>query len=226
VLGLRGTGSKRVVVEDVFIPRSRTIDSIFRLDAPPAAGRTVHDNPMYREGTIGGLIFSETASVAIGTAWGVLDLYEDSIRKRKTTVLPLIPMTEHAQYPRFFGEAFQMIDVAECALLQSDYDYMDWCRRAAAGEMEFGFDLDRRLQLRKQYCAKMAYDAVNLMMRTNGSAGMRTGAMWQRYARDMTVLMTHNTVQAELAADSFGRMRFGLLPHGMEPGSGQAPPVR
>ena len=224
VLGLRGTGSKRVVVEDVFVPYRRTIDSIFRFDAPPAAGRTVHENAIYRYGTIGGLIFSETASVAIGIAKGVLDQYEASLRKRKTTVLPLIPMTEHAQYPRFFGEAFQMIDVAECALLQSDYDYMDWCRRAAAGEMEFGFDLDRRLQLRKQYCAKLAYDAVNIMMRTNGSAGMRTGAMWQRYQRDMTVLMTHNTVQAELAADSFGRMHFGLLPHGVEPGSGPAPP--
>src|ERR687888_1106148 len=34
VLGLRGTGSKRVVVEDVFIPKYRTIDSIFRMDAP------------------------------------------------------------------------------------------------------------------------------------------------------------------------------------------------
>jgi 3-hydroxy-9,10-secoandrosta-1,3,5(10)-triene-9,17-dione monooxygenase len=224
VLGLRGTGSKRVVVEDAFVPYRRTIDSIFRLDAPRAAGRDVHENPMYREGTIGGLIFSETASVAIGVAKGVLDLYEESLRKRKTTVLPLIPMTDHAQYPRFFGEAFQMIDVAECALLQSDYDYMDWCRRAAAGEMEFGFDLDRRLQLRKQYCAKLAYDAVNIMMRTNGSAGMRSGAMWQRMQRDMTVLMTHNTVQAELAADSFGRMHFGLLPHGVEPGSGPTPP--
>jgi 3-hydroxy-9,10-secoandrosta-1,3,5(10)-triene-9,17-dione monooxygenase len=224
VLGLRGTGSKRVIVDDVFIPYRRTIDSIFRFDAPPAAGRTVHENAIYRYGTIGGLIFSETASVAIGIAKGVLDQYEESMRKRKTTVLPLIPMTEHAQYPRFFGEAFQMIDVAECALLQSDYDYTDWCRRAAAEEMEFGFDLDRRLQLRKQYCAKLAYDAVNIMMRTNGSAGMRTGAMWQRYQRDMTVLMTHNTVQAELAADSFGRMHFGLLPHGVEPGSGPAPP--
>jgi 3-hydroxy-9,10-secoandrosta-1,3,5(10)-triene-9,17-dione monooxygenase len=191
VLGLRGTGSKRVVVEDVFIPTRRTIDSIFRLDAPPAPGRTVHEAPIYREGTIGGLIFSETASVAIGVARGVLDLYEDSLRKRKTTVLPLIPMTEHAQYPRFF---------------------------------EFGMDLDRRLQLRKQYCAKLAYDAVNLMMRTNGSAGMRGGAMWQRYQRDLTVLMTHNTVQPELAADSFGRLHFGLLPHGVSPEDGPAPP--
>jgi 3-hydroxy-9,10-secoandrosta-1,3,5(10)-triene-9,17-dione monooxygenase len=224
VLGLRGTGSKRVVVEDVFVPERRTIDSIFKLDAPPAAGRTVHEAPIYREGGIGGLIFSETASVAIGTAWGVLDLYEASLRKRKTTVLPLIPMTEHAQYPRFFGEAFQSIDVAEAALLQSDYDYMDWSRRAAGGEIEYGRDLDFRLQLRKQYCAKLAYDAVNLMMRTNGSAGMRGGAMWQRMERDLTVLMTHNTVQPELAADSFGRMHFGLLPHGVEEGAGPAPP--
>jgi 3-hydroxy-9,10-secoandrosta-1,3,5(10)-triene-9,17-dione monooxygenase len=225
VLGLRGTGSKRVVVEDVFVPERRTIASIFRLDAPPAAGRTVHEAPIYREGGIGGLIFSETASVAIGTAWGVLDLYEESLRKRKTTVLPLIPMTEHAQYPRFFGEAFQSIDVAESALLQSDYDYMDWSRRAAAGEIEYGRDLDWRLQLRKQYCAKLAYDAVNLMMRTNGSAGMRGGAMWQRLQRDLTVLMTHNTVQPELSADSFGRLHFGLLPHGVEEGAGPVPPT-
>ena len=225
VLGLRGTGSKRVVVEDVFVPERRTIDSIFRLDAPPAAGRTVHEAPIYREGGIGGLIFSETASVAIGTAWGVLDLYEESLRKRKTTVLPLIPMTEHAQYPRFFGEAYQSIDVAEAALLQSDQDYMDWSRRAAGGEIEYGRDLDWRLQLRKQYCAKLAYDAVNLMMRTNGSAGMRGGAMWQRLQRDLTVLMTHNTVQPELAADSFGRLHFGLLPHGVEAGSGPVPPT-
>jgi 3-hydroxy-9,10-secoandrosta-1,3,5(10)-triene-9,17-dione monooxygenase len=225
VLGLRGTGSKRVVVEDVFVPTRRTIDSIFRLDAPPAPGRTVHEAPIYREGTIGGLIFSETASVAIGTAWGVLDLYEESLRKRKTTVLPLTPMTEHARYPAFFGEAFQLIDVAECALLQSDHDYMAWSRRAAEDEgLEFGMDLDRRLQLRKQYCAKLAYDAVNLMMRTNGSAGMRGGAMWQRYQRDLTVLMTHNTVQPELAADSFGRLHFGLLPHGVSPEDGPAPP--
>ena len=224
VLGLRGTGSKRVVVEDVFVPERRTIDSIFKPDAPPAAGRTVHEAPIYREGGIGGLIFSETASVAIGTAWGVLDLYEESLRKRKTTVLPLIPMTEHAQYPRFFGEAFQSIDVAESALLQSDHDYMEWSRQAAAGEIEYTRDLDFRLQLRKQYCAKLAYDAVNLMMRTNGSAGMRGGAMWQRLQRDLTVLMTHNTVQPELAADSFGRLHFGLLPHGVEEGAGPAPP--
>jgi 3-hydroxy-9,10-secoandrosta-1,3,5(10)-triene-9,17-dione monooxygenase len=216
VLGLRGTGSNRVVVEDVFVPSHMTIHSFFDPMAAPFPGRTVHENPMYRRGSLAGLVFAETTSVAIGAARGVLDLFEESMRKRKTTVLPLVPMTEHAQYPRFYGEALQGIEVAEAALLQTNQDYMDEARRADAEDRDFDPDLDRRLQLRMQLCAKMAYDAVLLMMRVNGSAGMRTGAMWNRYLRDMNVLMTHNTVQAELSADFYGRLHFGLLPHGAE----------
>jgi hypothetical protein len=71
-----------------------------------------------------------------------------------------------------------------------------------------------------------AEELGRLPERTNGSAGMRGGAMWQRYQRDLTVLMTHNTVQPQLAADSYGRKHFGLLPHGVQEGSGPAPPVR
>jgi 3-hydroxy-9,10-secoandrosta-1,3,5(10)-triene-9,17-dione monooxygenase len=216
VLGLRGTGSNRVVVEDVFVPSHMTIHSFFDPMAAPFPGRTVHENPMYRRGSLAGLVFAETTSVAIGAARGVLDLFEESMRTRKTTVLPLVPMTEHAQYPRFYGEALQGIEVAEAALLQTNTDYMEEARRADAEDRDFDADLDRRLQLRMQLCAKMAYDAVLLMMRVNGSAGMRTGAMWNRYLRDMNVLMTHNTVQAELSADFYGRLHFGLLPHGAE----------
>jgi 3-hydroxy-9,10-secoandrosta-1,3,5(10)-triene-9,17-dione monooxygenase len=216
VLGLRGTGSKRCVVEDLFVPAHRTIHSFFDPFAPPFPGRGVHENPMYRRGSLAGLVFAETCSVAIGAARGVLDLYEESIRTRKTTVLPLVPMIEHAQYPRFYGEAVQTIEVAEAALLQTNADYMEECRRAEEEGRDFDADLDRRLQLRMQRCATMAYDAVLLMMRTNGSAGMRTGAMWQRYLRDMNILMTHNTVQAELSAEFYGRLHFGLMPHGAQ----------
>jgi 3-hydroxy-9,10-secoandrosta-1,3,5(10)-triene-9,17-dione monooxygenase len=216
VLGLRGTGSHRVVVDDVFVPSHMTIHSFFDPQAPPFPGRGVHENPIYRRGSLAGLVFAETCSVAIGAARGVLDLFEESIGTRRTTVLPLVPMTEHAQYPRFYGEALQGIEVAEAALLQTNADYMEEARRAEAEDRDFDPDLDRRLQLRMQLCAKMAYDAVLLMMRVNGSAGMRTGAMWQRYLRDMNVLMTHNTVQAELVADFYGRLHFGLLPHGAE----------
>jgi 3-hydroxy-9,10-secoandrosta-1,3,5(10)-triene-9,17-dione monooxygenase len=223
VLGLRGTGSNRVIVDDVFVPSHMTIHSFFDPLAAPFPGREVHANPMYRRGSLAGLVFAETCSVAIGAARGVLDLFEESVRTRKTTVLPLVPMTEHAQYPRLYGEALQGIEVAEAALLQTNTDYMEECRRSDAEDRDFDPGLDRRLQLRMQLCAKMAYDAVLLMMRVNGSAGMRTGAMWQRYLRDMSVLMTHNTVQPELVADFYGRLHFGLLPHGAEAPVPQVP---
>jgi 3-hydroxy-9,10-secoandrosta-1,3,5(10)-triene-9,17-dione monooxygenase len=216
VLGLRGTGSNRVIVDDLFVPSHMTIHSFFDPQAPPFPGRTVHENPIYRRGSLAGLVFAETCSVAIGAARGVLDLFEESIRTRRTTVLPLVPMTEHGQYPRFYGEALQGIEVAEAALLQTNADYMAEARRADDEDRDFDPGLDRRLQLRMQLCAKMAYDAVLLMMRVNGSAGMRTGAMWQRYLRDMNVLMTHNTVQPELVSDFYGRLHFGLMPYGAE----------
>jgi hypothetical protein len=35
---------------------------------------------------------------------------------------------------------------------------------------------------------------------------MKSGAMLQRYRRDLTMLATHNTVQPELAAGAYGRL--------------------
>jgi 3-hydroxy-9,10-secoandrosta-1,3,5(10)-triene-9,17-dione monooxygenase len=223
VLGMRGTGSKRVVVDEVFLPAHRMIRFDPSPDAEPTPGRAVHDAPIYRQGPIGSLLFSETAAVAIGAARGMLDLYEESIRTRRTSVLPLVPMTEHPQYPRFYGDALQLIEVAESALLHSDEQYMEWSRLAEETDFEFTMERDALLQLRKQYCAKLADDAVHLMLRTNGSAGMRTGSDWQRYVRDFAVLMTHNTLQPELSANAYGRTHFSLLP---ADGRGPVPQVR
>jgi hypothetical protein len=72
----------------------------------------------------------------------------------------------------------------------------------------FSAELEQRLGLRKQLCSKLASDAVDLMTRTGASSTMKTGTVMQRYRRDMTMLMTHNTVQAELAAGTFGRLHF------------------
>jgi 3-hydroxy-9,10-secoandrosta-1,3,5(10)-triene-9,17-dione monooxygenase len=216
VVGMLGTGSNRCVVRDVFVPEHRVVPSFLSIDAAPGPGRQVHDAPIYRAGGVGTVLYSETASIAVGAARGVLDLYEENLRARKTSVLPLIPMLEHAQYPRFFGEAWQLIDVAEAALLRAGEEYTELAAQAAADGVLVARERDAPLMMRLQYCAKLAYDAVQLMMRTAGSAGMRGGAMWQRYMRDFMVLMTHNSLQPELSAEGTGRAQLGLLPHGSD----------
>jgi 3-hydroxy-9,10-secoandrosta-1,3,5(10)-triene-9,17-dione monooxygenase len=212
VLGLRGTGSKRVVAEGVFLPEHRVLPGLFELDARTAPGRSVHANPFYAAGGIPALIFSEITAVSIGLARGALDLYEETLRSRNTTIYPIGSMHEHPGYHRFFGEVVQLVDVAEAALLQSDADYMELCRLDVEEGLEFGRLSELRLMLRKQYCCKLASDALQLMIRSAGSSTMKTGDTLQRYLRDMTVLTTHNTVQPELAAYKYGQLVLTVPP--------------
>jgi 3-hydroxy-9,10-secoandrosta-1,3,5(10)-triene-9,17-dione monooxygenase len=208
VHGFRGTGSKRIVAEDVFLPAHRTLGSLFEMDLRAAPGRRVHANPLYSHGPLFGLLFTEITAVAIGTARGALDLYEETLRTRKTTGFPVVPMMEHPDYHRFYGEAVQLVDVAESAFLATADDYTAWARRDAEGGVPFDRTLEIRLALRMQLCSKLAADAVDLMLRTGGSSALKTGAMMERYRRDMTMLMTHNAAQPELAAGMYGRLHF------------------
>jgi 3-hydroxy-9,10-secoandrosta-1,3,5(10)-triene-9,17-dione monooxygenase len=223
VLGLRGTGSRRVVADDVFVPAHRKLGSFFEIDTRAAPGRQVHANPLYVAGGVFSLLFSEIIATAVGTARGALDLYEQTLLTRSTTVLPIMPMKDHPDYHRFYGEAVQLVDVAESALLAADHDYMEWSRRDVEDGIPFTPELEQRLALRKQLCAKLAADAVELMVRTGGSSALKTGAVMQRYHRDLTMLMTHNTAQPELAAGTYGRLHFGSVLAPADAESVQAP---
>ena len=208
VHGFRGTGSRRVVADDVFLPAHRTLGSLFAIDLRAAPGRSVHTNPIYAAGPLFGLLFAEITAVAIGTARGALDLYEETLATRRTTGFPVVPMKDHPDYHRFYGEAVQLVDVAESAFLATTEDYMEWSRRDAEGGLPFERNLELRLALRMQLCSKLAADAVDLMVRTGASSALKNGAMMERYRRDMTMLMTHNAAQPELAAGTYGRLYF------------------
>jgi 3-hydroxy-9,10-secoandrosta-1,3,5(10)-triene-9,17-dione monooxygenase len=208
VHGLRGTGSKRLIAEDVFLPAHRTLGSLFEMDLRQAPGRRVHEGPIYAAGPLFALLFSEIIAVAVGTARGAVDVYEQAVLTRKTTGFPVVPMREHPDYHRFYGEAVQLVDVAEGALLSADRDYMEWSRRDSEEGIPFTPELELRLALKKQLCAKLASDAVDLVVRTAGSSALRNGAVLERYRRDMSMLTTHNAAQPELAAGTYGRLFF------------------
>src|SRR5262249_32711643 len=75
VIALRGTGSKRVVCEQVFVPDHRTITAV-GTTADPWPGWGTHENPLYAGGLFS-LLFFELAAIAIGVARGAIDEYED-----------------------------------------------------------------------------------------------------------------------------------------------------
>ena len=77
VIGMQGTGSHRVVIEETIVPTHRVLEfsdpQIKQMY--PQAGRALFKNPLYH-GPWLCLLMSELVSVAVGAARGALDLYE------------------------------------------------------------------------------------------------------------------------------------------------------
>jgi len=205
-LGLRGTGSKRVVVEDRFVPAARTLPPARLLQRMRPA---IHPNPLYM-GPIGALLFMELAAVAVGVARGALDEYEAILRRRTTPFPPPLPRHEHHEYQRYFGEAFGLIDLADAGLQRAARDFTELCRRDLQEDVPFDELADRRLLLYQQRAVRSAVDAVDLLFRTAGTSAARPGERLGRYFRDMSTIRTHITMGYDRTAENYARLHFGL----------------
>jgi 3-hydroxy-9,10-secoandrosta-1,3,5(10)-triene-9,17-dione monooxygenase len=207
-LGLRGTGSKRVVVEERYVPAARALpaDGV-RERVRPA----IHPNPLYM-GPIGCLLFMELAAVAVGVARGALDEYEAVLRRRTTYFPPQVPRFEHHEFQRYFGEAFGLVDLAEAGLQRAARDYTELCRRDLEEDVPFDDLADRRLLLYQQRAVRSAVDAVDLLFRTAGTSAARPGERLGRYFRDMSAIRTHLTMLYDRTAENYARLHFGLPP--------------
>jgi len=209
VLGMRGTGSNRVIVDDCFVPAHHVCAAAFDHACTRAApGQTVHQNPMYRAARIGSLLWGEMAAVAVGIAQGALDEYAHELRSKKLAYPPFSPRSEVPEYQRQFGEAWALVGMAEATLERVGRDYMAFAEREVNTGEPFSDQLDRQLQLLEQYVTKTAADALDIMFRTAGTSATRSGARLQRYYRDMAMVRTHRAAQFEAGAQEFGRGYF------------------
>jgi len=214
VMGMQGTGSKRIVVEDAFVPAERTILAVAPgRGSEPMTRPGVHANPMYL-GRIASFLISETAAVAVGAARGALDLYEAVIREKRTYQPPYHERFREAEYQAHYGRALGLVSTAEAALIRAAEDYMDYTRADAAGD-PFSDEKDYRLLLIELHCIRLATEAVELIYRTAGTSdAAKRGAMIGRIFRNLAVIGTHPALQLERTALNAARLRFGLLtPH-------------
>ena len=80
VSGLRGTGSKDITVEDVFVPEHRVV-SLHDLVEGHSPGREVHDTVNYRF-PLFTLFPYNLASPLVGMAQGTVDAFEEYTKRR------------------------------------------------------------------------------------------------------------------------------------------------
>src|ERR1700678_1293052 len=213
VIGMQGTASRRVVIDDEFATADRALWFLDGEGRPvrDQPGHALHSNPMYH-GWLAPLLISEVAAVAVGAARGALDIYQEILSNKKTNFPPFHPRSQEPEFQRNFGEAQALIDTAEAALLQMTADYMDLARHRVESGAPLDEEMERRLILIEQQVIRLAWDAVELMFRTSGTSAAAKSSPLGRALRNLAVIRTHVTLQFPHTATNAGRLHFGQPP--------------
>jgi 3-hydroxy-9,10-secoandrosta-1,3,5(10)-triene-9,17-dione monooxygenase len=214
-LGMRGTGSRRVVVEGLFVPEHHTVASP-NPDRPVVEfpGRGVHENPIYRGGAIMPLLVSEPAAVAVGIAQGAIDHYVELLQTRRQYG-PASPLRrELTMFQRDLGQATALVDTAEAALMQVAATWTAQAHDAVQSGVEVGDEAQRRLLMICQQVVELCAEAVDVIFRTAGTSAIRKGEAVERCFRDVNMIRTHVTMQFDRTFENVGQMRLGLAPAG------------
>ncbi|UIN21181.1 acyl-CoA dehydrogenase family protein [Herbaspirillum frisingense] len=205
VIGMQGTGSDRVVLQDVFVPMHLT--KAYPPIKAVLPARVYDDSPLFH-GPARPFIITESASVIVGAAEGALDLYEESFRTRKATGPTGAPRLELAEYQLNFGRCRALVDTARAALLHAAGEYMEIARRTCVTGEPCSDDDARRLTLVILQSIHLAHEAVDIIFRTVGTSASKKDSMLGRYWRNVGVLRGHLAHQSDSAAVNYGRAHF------------------
>jgi 3-hydroxy-9,10-secoandrosta-1,3,5(10)-triene-9,17-dione monooxygenase len=217
-LGLRGSGSNSVRIDNARIPE-RLTRRVSMMDLPVAGGTPgsrLHGNPMYA-GRALAFFAAELASIMVGTAYAAADEYARIARDRTLVADPSRTRAENPDHQRYLGQALAAIATAETALTGAAQEYMEACRRNCAPADDpqaqpFDQAVDDRLSAVFVTAARMAWDALQgTLFRTAGSRYARDGERMQRYFRDAATYWTHfGATIADPLAQRVGCAALGL----------------
>jgi 3-hydroxy-9,10-secoandrosta-1,3,5(10)-triene-9,17-dione monooxygenase len=210
-LGMQGSGSNSVVVQDVFVPRHRTVpfDWLDPVNVPHAPGTSLHANPMY-QARISGYYHMEIVSSVVGAARAAQDEYERLLMTRKTSRPPVIPRFQDDDFQRDFGLVMAYADAAEALLMRAAGLYMHYCDEAARDVQPFTYEMDMRLWALVQQAGRLASESVEHAWRTAGSSAGKRGERLQRYYRDVSMYRQHIAAQPVTLARYLTRNHFGI----------------
>jgi 3-hydroxy-9,10-secoandrosta-1,3,5(10)-triene-9,17-dione monooxygenase len=212
VIGMQGTGSHRIAIDALTLPEERLLkmsDLKFQ-QFSPQPGRSLFRNPLYHGPWIN-LLVCEMISVAVGTARGALDLYEQDLREKKLALPPFLPRFETPDFQHLFGHVQGLVDSAEAIALHLGERYMEFGRRAVDGE-KVSPEEERRFNRIAQLCVQLAGEAVDTMFQSSLTSAARKSSPMGRYFRNMAVIRTHGVAQMHQTSTNAARLRFGLTP--------------
>lgn len=211
VAGLCGTGSKDIVVNDVFVPSYRVL-KFADTRAGTSAGVRHHDNPIYRIPLLM-VGASMLASTAVGAAKGAIESYLEQTGGRTTRGALAgggLKMTEFATIQLRFAEATAATEAAEMILLG---DMREAVQKLRAGE-ELTVADRIRTRRNQAYVTRLAVQAVEALNASTGGYGLHLSNPVQRAWRDANAVARHVSLNWDAVGTMYGQHAFGLEPRG------------
>jgi two-component flavin-dependent monooxygenase len=178
-LGMRGTGSHTLTLDDVFVPEHRTV---LREHAMQGRGPGANARPVSTL-AVNGLTF---VAPALGAARGALKAAVNSVAAQPTGPRAAAGQAYQIGFARAAGE----IDAAHLLLE----------RVATAADAALTPDLVRRSRRDAALALELLTTAADRLLRVGGTRGQEDGHPVQRFWRDVHSVASHAVVQFEPAA--------------------------
>jgi len=202
VTGLSGTGSKSVVLKDVFVPEHRMLHTQL-LTGGPSPGSAANASALYQVPplTIGAAAF---CGPALGIASGALELLEEEMGGRVS--VGGARLCEQPSVQLRLSEAAAEIRCARVLLLGTCEDAM---RLAEAGGKP---PLEQRALWRRDfaYAGQLCVRAVQRLFPLVGGRGLRQDSLFQLAWRDVHAAVSQLGVAWDVQAINAARIRFGM----------------
>jgi 3-hydroxy-9,10-secoandrosta-1,3,5(10)-triene-9,17-dione monooxygenase len=202
-IGLRGTGSNDVIVDEVFVPEYRTL-SFMDTGRCVCPGQEVNSGPLYRLPFAS--VFSCSISVpVIGMASGAYDAYVSYTRDR----------IRASTGGKGAEDAFNQLRIAEAAskidaaMLQIERNINEEYELASAGA-KIPFPLRMRVRRDQVNATGAAISAVDRLFESAGGRALKVGTPIQRFWRDAHAGRVHAINDPEKALAMFGQAELGL----------------
>ena len=204
VSGLRGSGSKDVVVNDAFVPYHRVLDVTTAGDGD-WSGWEIHGQARYRA-PIPVLLGWDLVAPMLGITRGMIDEFTERMvgtsGPGRTADSPAVQLR--------LSQASAELDAARALM---DRDIREILGKAEEWE---GFaPLDRaRFRRDKAFVTQLCLQAVNRLFDLSGGHALFDSVSLQRFHRDAQAVAHRDGLIMDLGGQQFGRLALGLDPEG------------
>jgi alkylation response protein AidB-like acyl-CoA dehydrogenase len=213
-LGMRGTGSKTVVVEKALVPESRAM-LLSAVEAQETPGSKVHANPLYSTPLMA-FISIEVTGAAVGVALGAVDALEElgrtkPIRARgggggETAAYEM----SRPSFRRRLADAKTLADTAKTMLIAESERLMATRATNRASGAKMAREQIAEVTLNQSRIVELSVQAVKHAFAAGGTSATVQGHPIERCLRDVFTISTHRVLSFDQAAESWATAHYGL----------------